>query len=164
MFLLSIMIFIPYSGSAQTGAYKLNNDLEMAVGTWKGFLIYLDYSSDKAVSLPAELVINQIGKKDKFLFSFFYPDEPNANSTDTITVSTDGKQLNNETVISRTMSTDGEIVIVSGEKGEDGNEDKSALIRHTYTIGENVLKIRKDILFDGQTEWINRHEFSFVKY
>jgi hypothetical protein len=47
--------------------------------------------------------------------------------------------------------------------GKDGNDDKEANFKHTYTFGATTFKIRKDVQFIGEKVWINRHEYSYKR-
>ncbi|MEO6819792.1 MAG: hypothetical protein ABI266_00785, partial [Ginsengibacter sp.] len=53
-------------------------------GSWQGSLTYLDYSSGKPFTMPADITVRRIKKSNKFIFSNIYPNEPNANSIDTM--------------------------------------------------------------------------------
>lgn len=137
-------------------------DFKNSIGQWKGTLTYLDYTSGKPFSMPAELQISQIGKSSRYLFAIQYPDEPQANGNDTLVISADGKQIDGENVVTK-VKHGGYTIITTEQTGKDGNEQKEALIRHVYTIGKTVFVIRKDVQFTGTTEWIKRHEYSYTK-
>jgi hypothetical protein len=147
---------------AQSDAIS-RKDFERIRGDWKGTLTYLDYSSGQPYTMPANISIARIGKTNRFLFTNSYPDEPRANSADTVTVSKNGKQLGDEVVKSRKVLSDGTVEIVTEQAGTDGNDDKAAIIRHTYSIGKTVFVIRKDVQFTGESAWINRHEYRYTR-
>jgi DNA-binding transcriptional regulator WhiA len=44
-------------------------------------------------------------------------------------------------------------------KGEDGNENKKAILRHTYQLISNTYSIKKEVKFDGTNKWIKRNEY-----
>ena len=137
------------------------NDFDMLEGKWQGSLTYLDYSSGKPYTMAADIDIKRIGKTNIFIFTNNYPNEKNANSIDTVVISKDGKFIGKELVKSRNILPNGFIEIVAEESGLDGNDNKRAIIRHTYTFGEKNFTNRKDVQFVGGTEWINRHEYSY---
>jgi hypothetical protein len=112
--------------------------------------------------MAADNKVTRIGKTNKFIFSNIYPKEPNANSSDTITISDDGKYIDKEEVKSRKILADGTIEIITEEPGTDGNDNKPAIIRHTYTFGKKVFIKRKEVQFLGQTEWIKRNEYNYT--
>ncbi len=147
--------------SAQNRSKTSATDFEMLTGNWQGSLTYLDYSSREPYTMFADIEIKRIGKTNKFIFSNSYPEEKSANSIDTVTVSMDGRYIDKELVRSRNKLAKGNIEILTEEVGKDGNDNKSAIIRHTYTFGEITFTSRKDVQFEGGTEWINRHEYSY---
>lgn len=147
--------------NAQSNFKNLPKDFKRLVGSWQGTLSYLDYSSGKPYTMPADIIIKRINKSNKFIFSNIYPNETNANSIDTITISKDGKYIGQELVKSRSILDNGNIEIITEELGTDGNNNKSATFRHTYTFGKTTYKIRKDVQLTGETEWLNRHEYSY---
>ncbi|MEO7047634.1 MAG: hypothetical protein ABI091_20210 [Ferruginibacter sp.] len=138
-------------------------DFDKLVGSWQGSLTYLDYSSGKPYTMSADIDIKRIGKTNQFSFSNIYPKEKSANGIDTITISKDGKYIDKELVKSRRKLANGDIEIITEEPGKDGNDNKPATIRHTYTFGKTTYKNKKDVQFAGETEWINRHEYSYVR-
>jgi len=96
-------------------------------------------------------------------FSNSYPDEPKANSADTITISGNGKMINKERVRSKKKLDNGKLEIITEINGVDGNDNKPAIIRTTYTVGKNTYTNIKEIQFTGQNEWIKRHEYSYTR-
>jgi len=149
--------------NAQNNFKTIPKDFKKIEGSWQGSLTYLDYSSGKPYTMPADISIKRIYKTNKLVFSNIYPNETNANSIDTITISKDGKYIDKELVKSRRKLPNGFIEIITEELGTDGNDNKPAIFRHTYTFGKTTYKNRKDVQFTGETEWINRHEYSYSK-
>jgi len=163
IYLSIIAISIATLVNAQTNNITLLKDFQKILGSWKGSLTYLDYSSGKPYTMPADVVVNRIDMTNKFAFSNIYPNEASANSTDTLTISTDGKYINKEMIKSRKKLPNGDIEIVTEETGTDGNDNKPAKFRHTYTLGNTIYKKRKDVQFVGENVWINRHEYTYTK-
>jgi hypothetical protein len=159
----SLTVLIAAISGAQTNFKTLVKDFQKMAGSWKGTLTYLDYSSGKPYTMPADVDIKRIKNTNTFVFSNFYPNERNANSIDTITISANGKYIDKELVKSKRKLLTGDFEIVTVEMGKDGNDDKPATIRHTYIVGKKIFKKRKDIQFIGETEWINRHEYAYTK-
>ena len=159
----SITLFIALICNAQSNLKTTVKDLEKLSGSWQGSLTYLDYSSGKPYTMPADIEVKRINKTNKFVFSNLYPKEASANSIDTITISTDGEYIDKELVKSRQELANGNIEIITEESGKDGNDNKQATIRHTYTIGKAYFNKRKDVQFVGETEWIKRHEYSYTR-
>lgn len=161
IFTAFFMLFAIKSINAQQNAKTSSKDFKILVGSWEGTLTYLDYTSGKSYSMPANLEIKQLGKTKQFIFSNIYPNEPKANSSDTLTISIDGKFIGKKAIKSKKKLQNGEMEIIAEEKGKDGNDNKNATFRHTYTISKTIFKRRKDIQFEGENTWINRHEYSY---
>jgi hypothetical protein len=150
------------SGLAQS-AKVTAKDFNSLIGNWQGKLTYLDYSSGKPYTMPADVTIQQIDNTNQFIFSNTYPDEPKANDADTLTISKNGSVINEGKVTAKRKLKNGNIQIVTERKGKDGNDNKPAIIRLTYTFGETTYTKRKDIQFLGKKVWIQRHEYSYTK-
>ncbi|TAE13117.1 MAG: hypothetical protein EAZ47_08870 [Bacteroidetes bacterium] len=148
---------------AQNHVPTTQNFFEKLDGYWQGSLTYTDYSSGKPYTMKADVEIKRIGKASKFSFSNIYPNEKNANSVDTIIISADGKYINQTPIKLQRTLANGTTELVTEEMGEDGNDNKKAVIRHTYSIGTNTYRKRKDVKFVDDTKWLNRHEYSYKK-
>ena len=151
-YLTAFIILVAAISNAQTNYKTLLKDFQKTSGNWKGSLTYLDYSSGKPYTMPADVGIKRINKTNKFELSNIYPNEMNANSIDTIIISTDGKYIDKELVKSRKKLPDGDVEIITEATGEDGNDNKPATFRYTYTIGKMTYKKRKDVQFKGENE------------
>jgi hypothetical protein len=149
--------------NAQTDFKTLSEDFTQLSGSWKGTLTYLDYSSGKPYTMPADIEVKRIKKTKKFIFSNIYPNEKSANSIDTTIISKDGKYIDKALIKSRRKLENGDIEIITEELGKDGNDNKPATFRHTYTFGYKTFKKRKDVQCIGETNWINRHEYSYKR-
>ncbi len=159
--IFSLLLIISGLGAAaQTISAE---DLKKLTGCWRGSLTYLDYGSGRPLTILANMDLTQIGNSNKFALTNAYPDEPKANSADTLTISADGSMLNDETVKSRKKLKQGKIEIVTEVKGIDGNDNKPALLRYTYEIGDNTYTLRKDVKFLDKKKWIKRHEYSYQR-
>jgi hypothetical protein len=98
---LSSTLLITTICSAQVSFKTILKDFTKLSGSWQGSLTYLDYSSGKPYTMPADIEVNRIDKSNKFIFSNSYPNEKSANSIDTVSLSKDGKYINNELIKSR---------------------------------------------------------------
>ncbi|WP_276388350.1 hypothetical protein [Eudoraea chungangensis] len=136
-------------------------ELNLITGSWKGSLTYLDYSSNKPFSMPANLMVKQGSTKQELILMNDYPQEPNANSSEKIKVSKNGEAINGYKIISKIKRSDGNLEITTEHKGKNNN--KSALIRNIYILGINHLIIRKEVQFKGSMNWIRRNEFSYTR-
>lgn len=141
----------------------IQQDFKTIMGDWEGTLIYLDYSSGKPYEMPINININRIGKSNQFVFAKIYPNEPKANATDTVILSVDGKYINKEQITARQKQKNGNTQIITEQVGKDGNDNKEAIFRHTYTLGKKGFSKKKEVQFVGTTQWIKRHEYSCIK-
>ncbi len=147
---------------ASTAQVSISNvDLQPIIGSWQGSLTYLDYTTNKPFTMPANIDIEQIGQSNTFVFGNSFPEEPNANWTDTMVLSKNGTMINDEIVKSKRLLESGNIEIVTEILGIDGNDKKPALLKYTYTIGKDRYVHRKDVQWVGETEWIERHEYKY---
>jgi hypothetical protein len=160
--ILTVVAFFS-SGIAQVPVQTLIFDFELASGSWTGSLTYLDYSTGKPFTMPADLEMKRISGSNAFLVSNIYPNEKSANGKDTLRITDDGVFINKAKVSTRRVWPDGTIDIVTEETGKDGNDGKMALFRHTYTIGKTTFSKRKEVQFEGTTTWILRHEYSYKR-
>lgn len=137
------------------------NDLSDMIGNWKGSLSYLDYTSHQQVTIPANFSMAKISSNNKaFIVQFYYTDEPNANTADTLIISDKGKKIDDYTVVSNQFEK-GSRIIVATKKEADGNDHKMALIRKTYKLSKDSLTIRKEVKFDDSAVWLTRHTYQF---
>lgn len=137
------------------------HDLEPLKGEWAGSLTYIDYSSGKPYTMPANVRVSQ-GKNEYQLVLFYsYPKEPKANKKEKIKISSDGAQLNNHPVMSKQKLPKGQIEITTEYSGKDNN--KAALIRNIYTLGKDVFIMKKVVKFENSEDWLERNIYSFSR-
>lgn len=161
--MLSMALMFTLTGLSQTTTRCSSNDLKQLTGFWKGTLTYLDYSSGKPYTMPANLEVSQLSDANEFRFQSLYPNEPKANSADTIKIRNNGTYLNQELLISRNILANGDLEIVTQESGTDGNDQQEAIFRHTYTISAHQFSQKKEVQFKGTRAWIKRHEYSYSR-
>jgi len=161
---LIILAFLPIILFAfQPKSTVKKSQLNPLLGNWNGSLTYLDYSSNKPVTIPANISINKIDNNSHaFQIVMQYPDEPKANSTDTFAVTANGQELDGYAILSNSYKN-GKRIIVAIKKGIDGNDNKPAMLKKTYTIEANFFSIEKAVQFDGTTDWIQRNKYQFTK-
>lgn len=138
-------------------------DVRFIKGSWNGTLTYLDYSSGKPFTMPAEIDITQVEKSGIFLLDIRYPDEPKANGQDTLKISDDGQYINSGKIISIKRLPDKGLEMITEEAGLDGNDDKPATFRMVYFISKSAFSKKKEVQFVGENEWITRYDFTFQK-
>ena len=113
--------------------------------------------------MPANITLRIWADNSSIELAFVYPDEPKANGKDTLFISGNGSMLNKAKIISKKLLPDGSIQIITDINGKDGNDNKSAILRHIYTIGKNNFSNRKEVKFEGADQWIMRNEYVFSR-
>jgi hypothetical protein len=137
------------------------SDIQLIVGSWQGSLSYLDYTSNKLTHIQAHIDVQQLGRSNTFVLKNTFPKEPNVAWSDTLKISKDGKMLNNEIVKSRNALQNGDVEWVTTSSGKDGNDQKPANFRFTYILGKNKFIKRKEVQFEGEKSWLQRHEYNY---
>lgn len=136
-------------------------DLEPLLGEWTGSLTYVDYSSNKPYTMPANLTVSQGKSEHQVSLMYTYPNEPKANSKGKIKISDQGKKLNNEMIVSREVLADGSVQVTTSYKGKDNN--KEAMIKGVYVLGKAICVIRKEVKYDNSENWLKRNEYTFER-
>ena len=137
------------------------DDLAMISGNWKGTLTYLDYSTEKPFTMPANVSVEPGKNECQVQLLIIYPKEPHANSKDKIIISKDGVLLNKTKVTSREILADQEVKITTEYSGKDNNE--KALIKNVYIFGPKRFIIRKEVKFNDSADWLMRNEYNFAR-
>lgn len=160
--MISLMLSAPLLCRAQTRQLT-TKDLSVMIGVWNGSLTYVDYTSGKRFSMPADLQVWYLPNSKKFVLSNKYPQEPHANSADTIEISEDGYSINKKRIVSIQNTGKNELTVVTEENGMDGNDNKAAIIRLTFMITDKSFKKTKEVKFDGEPAWILRSEYFYQR-
>ena len=122
-----------------------------------GSLFFYLYTRLLQVEKRISLTENMLG----YIMGYEYPNELHANSKDTTYVN--NKLFGKDKIVEFKKATDGAFTLVTEMAGEDGNDHKKAILRHTYTLKSNNYSVVKDVKFDGTDVWIKRNEYQFVK-
>lgn len=136
-------------------------DLEPLLGEWTGSLTYVDYSSNKPYTMPANLTVSQGKSEHQVSLMYTYPNEPSANSKGKLKISDQGKKLNNEMIVSREVLSDGSVQITTSYNGKDNN--KEAMVKGAYILGKTICVIRKEVKYINSDKWLKRNEYSFQR-
>jgi hypothetical protein len=158
--LLNVGLANTLLAQSKTTTFTIAN-LAASAGEWKGTLTYLDYTSGKPYTMPANLMVAFTADKAGYILKHIYPDEPKANATDT-TFFKDGK-FGDEKVAEFDLKPSGEFTLITEHDGVDGNDNKPATLRHIYKLEGNSLLIKKEVKFKGNSTWIKRNEYLFTK-
>lgn len=146
------------SANAQSIQVK---DLSGSIGSWEGKLTYLDYSSGKSYTMSANIKISLTENKSGYVMAYEYPNEPQANSTDTTYVT--GQFFGKEKIVDFQKAAESVFTLVTELEGVDGNDSKKATLRHTYKLKSNAYSITKEVKFEGTELWIKRNEYLLNK-
>ena len=152
--LATALLFICCFVNAQSLQAK---DLSNSIGSWEGKLTYLDYASGKPYTMSANIKIGLTADSKGYIFEYEYPKEPHANSKDTTFIVEDyfGKDL----IVEFKKDLDGGYKMITEVGGNDGNDNKKAILRHTYILKSNTYSIIKDVKFEDTDKWIKRNEY-----
>ena len=138
-----------------------SEDLKLAIGNWEGSITYLDYQSNKTYTMPANLLIKEGNNENTLILNNNYPNEPKANNSDKIKITKNGLLLNKNEVISKEELKNGGIQIKTEHEAKD--DGRKARIRYTYSIGNTIFIIRKEVQFEELADWIKRSEFTYTR-
>jgi hypothetical protein len=147
-------LFLSLTVKAQSLQVK---DLSSSVGSWEGKLTYLDYTSGKPYTMLANINIGLTADNMGYVMGYEYPKEPHANSKDTTFII--GNYFGKDKIVAFKKVSDSEYKLITEVDGNDGNDNKKAVLRHTYLLTSNNLSITKEVKFEGTDKWIKRNEY-----
>lgn len=153
----SVFLLMATGGQAQR---VKGRDLKLLEGEWKGQLVYLDYSSNKEVTIPVNAAVTRKGKND-FELALTYTNEPSHNGTSLYKLNKPGNMLNNNKLTGKTRQADGSLKLIFEENGTDGNDAKPATFQHEWIIGRKRFIITKRVRLNGEGHFFQRHHYSF---
>ena len=129
---------------------------------WTGTLTYLDYRSNRRVSIPSHLTVTRAGgDENAWVFEYEYPDEPKANGRQTLKLEENGGVFDGQTVAERTGLDGGGFRLVTVKRGRDN--DKDALFRFTYTLDGSAFSVKKEVGPEGGAEFFERNLYSWKR-
>jgi hypothetical protein len=147
-------LFLSLTVKAQSLQVK---DLSSSVGSWEGKLTYLDYTSGKPYRMLANINIGFTTDKMGYVMGYEYPKEPHANSKDTTFII--GNYFGKDKIVAFNKVSDSEYKLITEVDGNDGNDNRKAVLRHTYLLTSNNFSITKEVKFEGTDKWIKRNEY-----
>lgn len=147
-------------GSLSAQSFQIK-DLSSSVGSWKGNLTYLDYSSGKPFTMLANIKISLTADSRGYIMAYEYPKEPHANSKDTTAIV--GSFFGKDKIVEFKRDSAEGFKLVTEVDGEDGNENKKAILRHQYLLQKNTFIITKSVKFQGTDKWIKRNEYLLTR-
>ena len=158
---ISIVIALLISLVGRTQNTITPDDLGLILGEWTGELTYMDYSSNKPFTMPANLSVKHGKNQNQLILFNIYPNEPKANNRDKIKISNNGTQINAIEIKSRKPLENGDIEIITEYPGEDNK--RQALIRNIYILGSKRFIIRREVRFEDSESWLVRNEFNYTR-
>jgi hypothetical protein len=161
--LILILCLGYFNADAFSDSTVSSKELKHLAGCWQGSLTYLDYSTGKPFTMPADIVVRDFGNSNSIIVSFLYPKEPKANGNDTLRISPDGRTFNGKPVKSKQWIDKDSLEIITEIAGRDGNDNKPVVIRHTYILSDKTFLQKKEVKFTGETKWILRNEYKFMR-
>ena len=161
LLIISLITLVPFISYGQDKIFF--EDLASLVGDWEGSLTYMDYSSGKPYTMPANLKVEEGKNRYELVLNNIYPNEPKANSKGKLKMSKDGSKIDGKPVVSRSMDDNYVVQLIVEYEGKDGNDNKKAIIRLTYTLGDKEFINRKEVRFLDSDEWILRNEFKYQR-
>jgi hypothetical protein len=90
-----------------------------------------------------------------------YPNAPKANSASRVTIAGDGSTIDGERVTERSVLAGGIVRIVTEKSGED--DRRPAMCRFTYLVGDSSFSRRKEVRFEGTTNYFERHTYTWTR-
>ncbi len=161
---LAIYFFFLCVGCATLSPQKIDaTDFQVLTGKqWVGALTYLDYSNGQKTTIASNLIVS-LSSEDpsKWIFDYQYPDEPKANSKYGLVISSDGGMLDGKKVVEKVYLPDRTLKLVTEKYDKDNN--KTALLRYTYLFNATNFSIRKEVKYDGASEYLQRNEYSWKR-
>lgn len=133
-------------------------------GTWRGELMYVDYTSGEETHIHADLLVQRLDSL-QWRIGFGYADEPHANRMDTMALAQNGTSLDGMQVTGLRTFTPDSVEVLLGGTGED--DGVPVRIRKTWTIGPHTCFMRKEVapLATGEDhlQFMLRHEYRFLR-
>ncbi len=155
---IAALLLIPFTILLTGHQPRLSADeLLFASGHWTGSLTYIDYGTKKPYTMPANLDISVPATfPGTVILLNQYPDEPKANSYDTLRISKGGQYFDEGKILEK-KNTDKKLIILTEREGMDDN--RPATIRIHYTAGPHDFIIYKEVRFNKQDSFMMRHEY-----
>ena len=135
-------------------------DLEKMLGEgWTGTLIYRDYSPPFGdVTLPVAIAVTQA--PDGLILAIDYPDEPQANSKDLLSVREMGTRLAGDLVVARREADQVTFITTRAPCDDDG---QASICEHVYTFGPSSFGMEKFVTPKDGGETIRRNAYVLTR-
>lgn len=135
-------------------------DFEILNNTsWKGNLMYKDYTSGKKTVLQTTMQVKV--EKNKFITNTQYTFEPEANSREVLKIKKEGTYFGSQKVIKKETSNDGSIKITTSYKGKDNGEKADMYI--IYVFNTDQISITKEVQYLNSKERFVRNKQTYKR-
>jgi hypothetical protein len=151
------------SAAPPAAARALPGDFDLLNGpVWRGTLTYLDYKSQKPVTLKSTLRVSRAKDEEpRWEWQLGYDDEPRANRGETVALAEGGQLFDGEVVVERAALPGGEVRVVTETDGAD--DEKPARLRHVYTLGPSAASLQKLVRFAGTEAFFERNVYRWTR-
>jgi hypothetical protein len=157
-------------GFSQKKATVSNDFISAMQGDWKGKLTYTDYQND-STQVTMDVWLKSSFEDAKLVKEFYYrePDgktKQKAKSTDTTYIADNGEKLfetgyKNPFKIRTYENINETKKLIMETKDEDNN--KASTIKTTITLTPSSMTIKKEVKYNGTSNFFVRHTFSYTK-
>lgn len=152
--------FVP----ATSGPAARIEDLQLLTGEpWSGTLTYKDFTSSKPASIRSRAFVRRVEAPGDptWELRMSYPDEPDAESTETMVLYNGGRVIGDEQVVERAELPGGAVRIVTERDGKDAG--RQARLRRVFTLGPKEASIQKLVRYLGEGEYFERNIFRWTR-
>ncbi len=139
------------------------NNFAFMQGNWIGVLEYTDYQDDKS-KVQLKTTVSYAFQFDKMVSQYTYtePDGSFVYDKGQIAMSKKGDIINFDgEKLKIVKATQQQGLLILEGAGEDNN--KKATIRETIHYSKDSLSILKEIKYEGENQFLNRHEYRFQR-
>ncbi len=167
--LMSLLAMLYASGCSTRGtpidtAARLSaDDIDALTGSpWIGTLTYLDYSSNKHTTIDSSLIVRRVcDSPPSWEFGVGYSKEPHADTRVIVSLSSDGRTLGDEHVVSREPLSSRGVRFITECDGED--DRRLSRFRFEHTVTPHEYSRRKLVRFNGESEFFERHVYRWMR-
>ena len=97
---------------------------------------------------------------DQFIY---YSAEPHKNADSRYTIKENGTILNEMKLVKRKTGY-GKLLLIFEYRGPDGNDNRMATMQRVMELTGNELTITKMVKYDGEANYIQRHQYHFTRF
>tara|TARA_R110002073_G_scaffold326975_1_gene507307 strand:+ start:17187 stop:17675 length:489 start_codon:yes stop_codon:yes gene_type:complete len=158
VFTIIITFCFVATGAAQS---KIDiKDFEILNNTsWKGTLMYKDYTSEKKTVLQTTMQVKV--EKNKFITKTQYTYEPEANSREVMKIKKRGTYFGSQKVIKKETTKDGSIKITTSYKGRDNGKKADMYIIYVFNAAQ--ISITKEVQYFNSKERFIRNKQAYSR-